>query len=147
MQPGAVSSLSRIAKIRAPALRISRIHQFTAAITSFNALPKAPARLVGTDLTQWLSDAANHCGFSEAYLPGDSNLDGIVDTADLNNLTLSWHQDVASWSAGDFSADGNVGTADLNKLALNWRQSIPLAASPVPEPSHIFLTILGLALV
>lgn len=101
----------------------------------------------GTDLTHWLSAAANRNGFAEAYLSGDSNLDGTVDNADLNNLALTWRQDIGLWSGGDFTADGSVGTADLNELALNWQKSIPLAASPVPEPSTLLLTlVIGIAL-
>jgi hypothetical protein len=103
-----------------------------------------------TDLTQWLSDAANHNGFNEAYLPGDSNLDGSVDSVDLNNLALNWLQDVAFWSAGDFTADGRVNSADLNAIGINWQQSIPVATSAdatVPEPSALLLTVVGLALV
>jgi hypothetical protein len=100
------------------------------------------------DVTKWLSDAANHNGFSEAYLSGDSNLDGSVDPADVNNLALSWQQDVALWSGGDFTADGHVNSADLNTLALNWRQSVPMAANAsVPEPSAWLLTIIGLPLI
>lgn len=101
------------------------------------------------DLDQWLSEASTHNGFSEAYLHGDSNLDGSVDATDLNNLALSWQQDVERWSGGDFDADGRVDVADLNKLALNWRGSILAAAadnSPVPEPSTLFLTVVGLTL-
>ncbi len=102
------------------------------------------------DLRQWLSDAANHNGFSEAYLPGDTNLDGSVDSVDLNNLALNWQQDVANWSAGDITADGRVNSTVLNALALNWRQSIPIATSAdaaVPEPSAWLLTVIGLALI
>ena len=48
-----------------------------------------------SDLTQWLSRAAEHNGFSGAYLPGDANLDGAVSPLDLNSLALNWRQDVA----------------------------------------------------
>ena len=97
------------------------------------------------DVTAWLSDAAEYNGFSEAYLEGDANLDGSVDAGDLNNLALSWRQDVAFWSAGDFNVDGRVGAADLNALALNWRSGVAAAASApaVPEPSSITLLLLG----
>ena len=101
------------------------------------------------DVTQWLSDAAVHNGFNEAYLAGDSNLDGSVNATDLNNLGLNWRQNVALWSGGDFMADGSVNAADLNELALNWQHSIPMAltaSAPVPEPSALLLTVVGLAL-
>ena len=103
-----------------------------------------------TDLAQWLLGAATHNGFGDAYLTGDSNLDGFVNATDLTNLALNWQQEAARWSAGNFTAsDGIVNAADLNKLALNWQQSISLAAtvsSPVPEPSVLLLAVVGLVL-
>jgi uncharacterized membrane protein len=96
------------------------------------------------DLNQWLNDAATANDFAAPYLLGDANLDGSVDSADLNKLALSWRNDVARWSAGDFTADGSVDSDDLNDLAVNWRDSIPSAASPesVPEPAA-FALLLG----
>ena len=101
------------------------------------------------DLTQWLGDVATANGFATPLLPGDANLDGSVDSADLNRLALSWRQEIALWSAGDFTADGVVNSGDLNELALNWQTSIPVgisASAPVPEPSAWLLTVVGLAL-
>jgi len=91
------------------------------------------------DLEKWLADAASENGFSEAYIVGDANLDGMVDSSDLNALALSWNQEGKTWSQGDFDGDGRVGSSDLNSLALNWNQSIAVAAPPVPEPSSGFL--------
>ena len=101
------------------------------------------------DLTAWLFDAAQFDQFAAAYLFGDANLDGAVNSADLNILALSWQQvDTPRWSAGDFNADGSVNSNDLNELALSWQQSIPVApsASPVPEPSACLLAVVGFAL-
>ena len=100
------------------------------------------------DLITWLSDAAEHNGLSDAYLLGDSNLDGSVNAIDLNNLALSWRQNTSEWSRGDFTANGVVDSADLNALALNWRRAIPMASAasfPVPEPSALLVTLVGLA--
>ena len=102
------------------------------------------------DLMKWRTDAASHNGFGEAYLFGDSNLDGSVNATDLNNLALSWRQDTTQWSGGNFAVDGVVDSTDLNALALNWGQSIPLASSAsaqVPEPTALYLMIFGLAIV
>ena len=76
------------------------------------------------DLSQWLTKAAEHNGLDSAYLPGDANLNGVVDSVDLNALALNWGNDVSRWSLGDFGADGRVDAADLNALAINWQQSI-----------------------
>ena len=101
------------------------------------------------DVSQWLSEAATHNGFREPYFPGDANLDGLVDAADLNKLALNWQSSVTGWSLGDFTADGQANAADLNQLALNWQGSTPMASvasSPVPEPSAMLLTTLGFLL-
>ena len=102
------------------------------------------------DLLEWRSVAASRNGFNEPYLLGDSDLDGVVDAVDLNNLALNWRQNVATWSQGDFTADGVVDSADLNALAVNWARSITIASAisaPVPEPSPWLLAVFGLPLV
>ena len=86
------------------------------------------------DLEFWLSTAAIQSGFAEPYLPGDANLDGVVNSGDLNAMALNWQQDAASWSGGDFNADGFIDASDLNTLALNWQNSI--AALP-PESATL----------
>ncbi len=77
---------------------------------------------------------------------GDINLDGQVNSVDLNTLALSWRiTDATSWSQGDFNGDGNVNPSDLNDLALNWRSGVVAAASAhgVPEPASIGLLLGG----
>ena len=96
-----------------------------------------------TDLTQWLNDGAIHNGFSQAYLIGDADLNGAVNSEDLNSLGINWQQDIPLWSGGDFTADGSVTSADLNELGINWQESIPLAAQSVPEPSGIGLLLIA----
>ena len=93
------------------------------------------------DLTKWLSEAATHNGFTEAYLHGDSNLDGAVNALDLNNLALNWRQiETPNWSAADFNADGVVDSTDLNELALNWRRLIPFAGTvPITAGSDAYV--------
>src|SRR5205823_4299453 len=55
-------------------------------------------------------------GLSEARftLFGDSDLDGIVNVADLGNLAANFGATAgASWINGDFDRNGNVNVADL----------------------------------
>lgn len=89
------------------------------------------SRLDSQDLRTWLSNAGQHNGRSHEYRAGDSNLDGSVDAADLNNLALNWQQDMTLWSGGDFTADGVVNSSDLNELAVNWRTFVPFAGAAV----------------
>ncbi len=80
---------------------------------------------------------------------GDSNLDGMVDAGDLNNLALNWQSpSTTSWALGDFTGDGNTNAADLNLLALNWRsgQQAANSAASVPEPASALLLAAGLIL-
>ena len=91
--------------------------------------------------------AATHNGRTEPYLFGDTNLDGTVNSIDLNNLAIHWRQSAAFWSAGDFNADGSVDATDLNDLRTNRRRSIALATfneASVPEPSAFVLALAGL---
>ena len=74
---------------------------------------------------------------------GDADLNGTVNSADLNSLGINWQQDIPLWSGGDFTADGSVTSADLNELGINWQESIPLAAQSVPEPSGIGLLLIA----
>ena len=101
------------------------------------------------DLSQWLSAAATENSFSPPYLSGDANLDGSVDSADLNNLGQNWLGHPNTWQLGDFNADGNVDVDDLNELGQNWQRAIPRAASQkaVPEPSTATLAVFALAAV
>jgi hypothetical protein len=50
------------------------------------------------DLTKWLADAATENGFAGPYLPGDANVDGTVDAADLNLVGINWQANVTASS-------------------------------------------------
>jgi hypothetical protein len=74
---------------------------------------------------------------------GDSNLDGIVDVADLAALASNW-QTSSHWAGGDFDYSGLVDVVDLGLLAGNWQAgaiwldqalgALGLPPVPVPEP-------------
>ena len=42
-----------------------------------------------------------HLGPGLSYLPGDANLSGVVDAADLNRVGINWLQQAPAWSAGE----------------------------------------------
>jgi hypothetical protein len=85
-------------------------------------------------------------------LPGDTNLDGAVDVADLGALATNYGATAgAIWSQGDANGDGAVDVADLGALATNYGQSIgagsasaitavataTASSAVVPEPASI----------
>ena len=53
---------------------------------------------------------------------GDSDLNGRIDSADLNAVGVNWLQvgDHLGWGDGDFTCDGRVDAADLNEIGTNW---------------------------
>jgi predicted outer membrane repeat protein len=84
------------------------------------------------DLDVWLSLAGlENLPSHVAHVPGDVNLDGMVDAIDLNLVGLNWLQDVTGWCSGDLTSDGVVDARDLNKLGLNWLQDVSSEAVAV----------------
>jgi hypothetical protein len=65
---------------------------------------------------------AEHC-------PGDANLNGTVDGADLNIVLSDYNQTGMNWSQGDFNGDGTVNGADLNAVLSNYNQQVNLSSS------------------
>ena len=93
------------------------------------------------DRDEWLHQAGDKNGFADAFLVGDANLDGSVDSSDLNALGISWLTENNLWSQGNFVGGGS-NAADLNALALNWRSRVEAAANQaVPEPTGFFLAL------
>ena len=81
-------------------------------------------------------------------LPGDANLDGTVNGADLNTVLSNYNRtvstDVNGWMMGDFDGNGMVNGADLNAVLSNYNQTVGAGAA-VPEPSEVVLLACGLA--
>jgi T5SS/PEP-CTERM-associated repeat protein len=90
---------------------------------------------------------------SATGLPGDADLDGDVDVADLGALATNW-QSNANWLGGDFDFNGTVNVNDLGLLATNWQAGVGGPLSPaldeilmslglpsvaVPEPAGLLL--------
>ena len=79
-------------------------------------------------------------------LPGDADLNGTTNAADLNRLGVSWQSATSSWGDGDFNGDGFDDAGDLNILGLWWQQTgddFAAAQAPaqaaVPEPRSSLL--------
>ncbi len=77
-------------------------------------------------------------------LPGDANLDGKVDLADLGMLGDNWGKTGKTWLDGDFDDDGVVDLSDLGILSVNWGTGVgggimafgdAMHVVGVPEPS------------
>jgi hypothetical protein len=76
----------------------------------------------------------------ETALPGDANLDRVVDDKDASILGANWQvASGATWFMGDFNLDGAVNDKDAAIMAAHWNQ--PLSEGSVPEPSTIVLVL------
>jgi hypothetical protein len=104
---------------------------------------------------------------SRILLPGDANLDGVVDAKDLLILAENYDQSGRWWEQGDFNHDGIVNALDLQMLASHYGQGTlfdgggPAAstaaafaadwataqaeAATVPEPGGVGVLMLGVA--
>jgi dockerin type I repeat protein/PEP-CTERM motif-containing protein len=90
--------------------------------------------------------------------PGDTNLDGVVNSADGITLARNYGmQSGATWAMGDFNGDGKINAADATLLKQYWNRSVninpgvpafqPGAASAVPEPASLGVVGIGMAAV
>lgn len=67
-------------------------------------------------------------------LPGDANLDRVVNIGDFALLAANFNQP-SYWARGDFTYDGTTGIGDFALLAANFNQSLPATgARPVAVP-------------
>lgn len=79
-----------------------------------------------------------------ASYPGDFDLSGEVNAADLNTLGGNWQTNgLTSYAQGDANGDGLANAADLNAVGSNWQAGVTPAAA-VPEPSATVVILSGL---
>jgi hypothetical protein len=99
----------------------------------------------------WKDDTANQQIIVKYTYEGDTDLNGLVDVADLGALATAW-QTAGVWSNGDFDYNGTIDVNDLGKLATNWQAgvgnplgpsfqealaSLGLPTAAVPEPAAV----------
>lgn len=99
-----------------------------------------------TDLDEWLHEAGEF-NIGGAYLYGDANLDGVVDGSDFviwnsHKFTLN-----NGWCGADFNADGVTDGSDFVIWNANKFMSSDARQSLVPEPTGLFLLLVGLAMI
>ena len=70
------------------------------------------------------------------FMPGDADLNGIVDESDAATLASNWLASGVGWTGGDFNDDGVVDDIDATLLAANWQVATSTA---VPEPGTFAL--------
>jgi Concanavalin A-like lectin/glucanases superfamily/Calcineurin-like phosphoesterase len=96
------------------------------------------------DLVEWLGEAgSNNLGAGRAYLPGDANLDGVVDGSDFGVWNSNRFTMVSAWCKGDFNASGIVDGTDFGIWNANKFTSSD--SRVVPEPATIGLWLLVVA--
>ena len=88
------------------------------------------------DRSSWLS--------LRGSLLGDANFSGNVEFLDFLALANGFGQPSTGWAQGDFNGSGSTEFLDFLQMANNFGMSAAEAASPVPEPTGIFLLGIGL---
>ena len=89
------------------------------------------------DVNFWLVEAATANGLANPYLPGDGNLDGVVDISDFNVWNSSKFTQDPSWCSGDYDTDGFIDGSDFN--VWNSHKFQTSGARVVPEPPGFVL--------
>lgn len=81
-------------------------------------------------------------------LPGDLNLDGFVDDADLTILQANLGKSNAIWAEGDVTGNGRVTLYDAFLLFNHYNPQTATteqggSPSTIPEPASLFVMIIG----
>jgi hypothetical protein len=79
----------------------------------------------------------------------DTNLDGVVNSADFDALAGHFNSATTLWSSGDFNFDGTVNALDFDFLATNFGSALssPPLGALIPEPGAAVLASVAILLV
>lgn len=105
-------------------------------------------RIDSVDLDTWLSLAAEHNGFAEPYLKGDTNLNDHVGFGDFTALSANFGTG-REWWEGNYRGSGVTSFRDFLFLSRNFGEAIgrqTTNAQAVPEPASSVLAVFGLGL-
>jgi hypothetical protein len=72
-----------------------------------------------------------------ATIPGDTNVDGTVNSLDFGALAANFNKTTNTWVEGDFGGDGKTNALDFNLLASNYGKNTaslgPAVAGALPS--------------
>ncbi|MCC6681979.1 MAG: hypothetical protein IT445_13850 [Phycisphaeraceae bacterium] len=136
-------------------LDLSLLDEFTPAIGQSITIISAAAvsgtfdTITGVNVTDDLALAVRYHSNTvtvTAAIPGDANLDNLVNLADLQILGDHWQSSSATWSLGDYTGDGLVNLADLQVLGDHWNPAagdFAALSQNIPEPQALVLWLGG----
>ena len=75
-------------------------------------------------------------------LPGDGNIDGVVNFVDFALIANNFNITGTSWGEGNFNQDNITNFQDFAILSNHFMQTIP-SNDAVPEPTALMLVGLG----
>lgn len=133
----------RVGPTRAgPATSSSILATFTDS-AGYNAAPNGSVSTLTTSTlnTTFRGIALIPAAATPIHNPGDTNSDGVVDLADLNNVLNNFG---SPGTLGDDNGNGTVELGDLNNVLNNFGTHYAASAlSAVPEPASLSLLALG----
>lgn len=83
--------------------------------------------------------AVNDTVGGRRLIPGDANLDGVVDVSDLALLSANWEETGKYWNEADFTGDACADVSDLGVLTTYWEQDSGKAAIPDRKTLEAYL--------